>query len=77
MWRARLGSATLTAAVANIATFHATSTVSSPLERTEMPKPSFRSCQWPRLGAVAACRSFAGMPASNTAESKKVAELIQ
>ena len=60
--KASRGSATFTAAFANIATFQAISTVSSAFERTVSAKPSLRSAQCPRLAATLACSRRCGMP---------------
>ena len=60
--KASRGSATFTAAFANIATFQAISTVRSGFERTVNAKPSLRSAQCPRLAARLACSSCCGIP---------------
>ena len=75
--KASRGSATFTAAFENIATFHATSTVSSAFERTVSEKPSRRSAQCPRLAAAVACSRRFGMPYRKTAEIRNVHALIQ
>ena len=71
------GSATFIAAIANIATFQAIRTVRIGRECTASEKPSFTSCQWPRLAAAAACNRLRGIPIRRAAESRKVAALNQ
>ena len=75
--KASRGSATLTAAFENMATFQAMSTVRSARERTVRLKPSFKSSQWPRLAAGVACSSRWGIPQRKTAEIRNVHALIQ
>ena len=74
---ARNGSPTLTKAFETMPMFHATRTVSNGRERRTSTRPSPRSRQWPRVSALASCRSRCGICAISAAETRNVTELIQ
>ena len=70
-------SETFTPAFAIMATFQATSTVRSGLDRRTSANPADRSRRWPSLGAARTWRRRPGMRRIRTADTTNVAALIQ